>query len=1504
MLKQSIKFSHKQLITLILLVFGILQIHSQCPTITNTNQSFCDLDGPTISDLVATDNGNGVVWYDTPISTTPIGNTEGLISGEDYYADDNSGTCGTRERVDVLIYGAPLGLNFQGVCVDDMNDATISDLNAIGNNVQWYSVPSDGTALSPTTILNDNTIYYADQENPDTNCRTSRLSVLVNIGLVPVPTGDFIQEFCSDEIPTVADLVAIGSNNWYANLGSVIPLELTEPLINGENYFATSVDPPCESDSRLEVTVIINTPANSGANGTLEICETDINTILSVDLIDSLLGNPDTDGSWSGPLPTTNGSIGTLDITSLTVNGGPYIFTYEVDSATICGSNTSTVTITIIPPPNAGTDGVLDVCIDNDPIDLFTLLGGSPETGGTWSPSLASGLGLFDPSTDTAGVYTYTISGNAPCQDASSTVTVTTNIPPNPGTNATIDLCTNNDPIDLFTVLGGSPETGGTWTPALASGTGFFDATLDAAGTYTYTLIGTPPCENQSATVTVDFIPTPNAGTDSAIDLCSDNDPIDLFTILGDSPETGGTWSPALSSGTGFFDPALDAAGVYTYTIAANPPCEDSSATVTVTTNIPPNPGTNATVDLCTNNDPIDLFTVLGGSPEIGGTWTPALASGTGFFDPALDTAGTYTYTLIGTPPCEDQSATVTIDFIPTPNAGTDGAIDLCTDNDPIDLFTILGDSPETVGTWSPALSSGTGFFDPALDAAGVYTYTIAANPPCEDSSATVTVTTNIPPNPGTNATVDLCTNNDPIDLFTVLGGSPEMGGTWSPALASGTGFFDPALDAAGTYTYTLIGTPPCEDQSATVTVDFIPTPNAGTDGAIDLCTDSDPIDLFTLLGGSPETGGTWSPALTSGTGVFDPSTDTAGVFTYTIAANPPCEDSSATVTVTTNIPPNPGTNATVDLCTNNDPIDLFTVLGGSPETGGTWTPALASGTGFFDPALDAAGTYTYTLIGTPPCEDQSATVTVDFIPTPNAGIDGAVDLCTDSDPIDLFTLLGGSPETGGTWSPTLASGTGLFDPSTDTSGVYTYTIPANPPCEDSSATVTVTTNTPRDPGTNAVADLCNNGGAINLFTLLGGTPETGGTWSPALASGTGLFNPNVDVNGTYTYTLTGTSPCGDQSATVTVTIILPPDAGEDSNAVICIDDGAQNLFNYINGNPDSGGTWSPALASGTGLFDPNIDIAGIYTYTVNGPIACNQSDNSTVTVTIESSPDATGLEISSEDICLGLSNDISIINATLLIDGPYTLTYNLSGTNQSDNTITIDILSGASLFNIPANLLTSVGLTTVTITSITNVGSICSADVSAILTSNFTVLNSLTPELIENGNIFCLQDEPTIENLSSNIIDTEDITWYDAPNNGNSYTNDESLVDGQTYYASALSDDGCESTNRLEVTVIFENCPLDIIIPDGFSPNDDTINDEFTIENLRDLYPNFTLEIYNRYGNILYKGDINTRDWDGTSEKGITLGDSKLPVGVYFFILEFNDGNRNPIQGRVYLSR
>ena len=112
-----------------------------------------------------------------------------------------------------------------------------------------------------------------------------------------------------------------------------------------------------------------------------------------------------------------------------------------------------------------------------------------------------------------------------------------------------------------------------------------------------------------------------------------------------------------------------------------------------------------------------------------------------------------------------------------------------------------------------------------------------------------------------------------------------------------------------------------------------------------------------------------------------------------------------------------------------------------------------------------------------------------------------------------------------------------------------------------------------------------------------------------------------------------------------------------------------------------------------------------------------------------------------------------------------------------------------------------------------------------------------------------------------------------------------------------------CATTKTMNVTINY--CPpQEIIVPDGFSPNGDQINDEFVIKNLADLYPNFSLEIYNRYGSVVYKGDINSPNWNGKSTQGLTVGDGLLPTGVYFYVIEFNDGNRKALQGRLYLSR
>ncbi|MEH1009554.1 hypothetical protein VDP25_17580, partial [Winogradskyella sp. ECml5-4] len=388
--------------------------------------------------------------------------------------------------------------------------------------------------------------------------------------------------------------------------------------------------------------------------------------------------------------------------------------------------------------------------------------------------------------------------------------------------------------------------------------------------------------------------------------------------------------------------------------------------------------------------------------------------------------------------------------------------------------------------------------------------------------------------------------------------------------------------------------------------------------GTLNLCDSTNTVNLFDSLSGTPETGGTWSPALTSGTGIFDPNTDPEGVYTYTL--NNSCGTNSATVTVSLSDVNDAGTDGTLELCNTDTAVDLFDSLGGTPDIGGTWSPALASGTGMFDPMVDTADTYTYTVSsGTVTCPDATATVTVSILQAPNAGNDGTLNLCDSTNTVNLFDSLSGTPETGGTWSPALTSGTGIFDPNTDPEGVYTYTL--NNSCGTNSATVTVSLSDVNDAGTDGTLELCNTDTAVNLFDSLDGTPDIGGTWSPALASGTGMFDPMVDAADTYTYTVSsGTVTCPDATATVTVSILQAPNAGNDGTLNLCDSTNTVNLFDSLSGTPETGGTWSPALTSGTGIFDPNTDPEGVYTYTLNNSCGTNSA---TVTVSLSDVNDA-----------------------------------------------------------------------------------------------------------------------------------------------------------------------------------------------------------------------------------------------------------------------------------------
>jgi len=127
-------------------------------------------------------------------------------------------------------------------------------------------------------------------------------------------------------------------------------------------------------------------------------------------------------GPWSGPFENN-----TLT-PSIIVNETTW-FRIEGDNGVGCMTE-DVVQITAQVPPVAGTDNFISFEPTDSPSDLFALLGGGVDVTGNWSgPSALTGgnLGTFDPTTNTGGIYTYTIPASGSCLGASAQVTVLVN---------------------------------------------------------------------------------------------------------------------------------------------------------------------------------------------------------------------------------------------------------------------------------------------------------------------------------------------------------------------------------------------------------------------------------------------------------------------------------------------------------------------------------------------------------------------------------------------------------------------------------------------------------------------------------------------------------------------------------------------------------------------------------------------------------------------------------------------------------------------------------------------------------------------------------------------------------------------------------------------------------------------------------------------------------------------------------------------------------------------
>ena len=322
-------------------------------------QSFCSSQNPTVSDLLP--NSNSIKWYSSATSTTQLMGNTPLVSGQNYYASRQNGTCPSsaqRLNVAVTINSAPIAPSSSNQVFCESDNATISNLVATGQNIKWYASPTDTSSLPMNTVLQNNTTYYLTQTT--NGCESNRASIATTINSVAAPTLTSPQTFCVQQNATLTSVAISGLNiKWYdaATSGNLLPS--TTVLANGTNYFASQTISTCES-LRAVVLINIQNTATPIGNAMQIFCSSQNPTVNDIDITGSNL-------SWY----SSNSATSPIPVTTPLVNGAIYYTTQTLSNCESVGR--LPVTVTLINSLNAN-DYTETFCDDlNDGSELIDL---------------------------------------------------------------------------------------------------------------------------------------------------------------------------------------------------------------------------------------------------------------------------------------------------------------------------------------------------------------------------------------------------------------------------------------------------------------------------------------------------------------------------------------------------------------------------------------------------------------------------------------------------------------------------------------------------------------------------------------------------------------------------------------------------------------------------------------------------------------------------------------------------------------------------------------------------------------------------------------------------------------------------------------------------------------------------------------------------------------------------------------------------------------------------
>lgn len=370
-----------------------------------------------------------------------------------------------------------------------------------------------------------------------------------------------------------------------------------------------------------------------------------------------------------------------------------------------------------------------------------------------------------------------------------------------------------------------------------------------------------------------------------------------------------------------------------------------------------------------------------------------------------------------------------------------------------------------------------------------------------------------------------------------------------SATATDGTATATPTVDGDLPYTFSVTDDFGCT-WDTTITLHVDPAPVDFVAASVTLCDNAGTVALFDHLEALDPTtvispNGAWTgPSGATHPGQFNTASDAVGLYTYTLGAGSPCQ-SVGTVEVSLDVHSNAGNDMSRAYCTTSSPEDLATILTGSPDQGGTWwDPAGAEmSDAVVDPATMASGAYLHIVPGVGVCTNDTATVQVTIHQAVDAGEDASLMLCRDAVPFSMRSALGGTPSTAGVWTaPAGGVVPDQLDPAIAVPGTYTHTVIGSAPCANDVALLVIDLDPVPVAGGDGSLTLCANASAVDLFTLLAGSPAINGHWlAPDSTAHNGILMPATNASGPYRYLVQGVDGCAHLVDTAVVQITIDP---------------------------------------------------------------------------------------------------------------------------------------------------------------------------------------------------------------------------------------------------------------------------------------------------------------------------------------------------------------------------